>query len=99
MTEIAFLLDLVLNHKMSKEAKEHCIKRIAEVEARLTPQYAARPAVRNIDAMVQAPSTQALMEAHAVAQTPAVAAALQSRAEAIASAGKAEAGRTSPRKF
>lgn len=100
MTEIAFLLDLVLNHKMSKDAKERCIKRIAEVEARLTPQPYARPAI----VTAQAPSTQALLDAQAaalsnVAQTPAVAAALQSRAEAIANAGKVEPGKTGPRKF
>jgi hypothetical protein len=108
MTEIAFLLDLVLNHKMSKDAKERCIKRIAEVESRLQPQAVAHVFRGQVE---QAASTRALMDAHGAttvgmapisgAVTVAAQAALQSREQAIAAAasGKPEAGRTSPRKF
>ncbi len=61
----------------------------------------------NIPIVQQAPSMQRIMERHpeiavvATPVTPAAANALQQRAELIAKAvnGKAESGRTSPRKF
>lgn len=36
-TEIRFLLDLVLEHKLSADVKKLCLERISEVEANLGP--------------------------------------------------------------
>lgn len=68
MTEIRFLLDLVLNHKLPQEAKKICLERIGEVEASLT-KPASSPHM--VSPMViqhgapQSPSTQRLLNIHA----------------------------------
>jgi hypothetical protein len=109
MTELSFLLDLLLNHKLPKATKEAITGRIKEIETLAhqptitQPQWQPRPP-RN----AQSPSTQRILDEMAqepsvsqIAQTPAVAAALAARQEAISIAlsGKEEKGRSSPRKF
>lgn len=118
MTELSFLLDLLLNHKLPRPTKEAITERIKEIEMRQVqasmPRTMAARAPTN-----QSPSTQRILDEMAaegqagvpiaampvdvshVGQTPAAAAALQRRQEAIAIAvsGKEEKGRTSPRKF
>lgn len=116
MTELQFLIDLLLNHKLPPATKKLLAARIGEVEGRYQPQ-APQPWVGNARAnpSAQAPSTQKILDQmamevnppeNAVATTPAAAAALQARADAIRLAtqsqplrGKPEPGRTSPRKF
>lgn len=60
MSEIQFLLDLILNCKLPKLAKEKCLARIGEVESKLASsiQHIQRPVISPI----QAPSTQRLLE-------------------------------------
>lgn len=124
MSELSFLLELLLNHKLPKPTKEAITTRIKEVEGRIsqpvqtsgfmTTSNQARP-----PKTAQSPSTQRILDEMAaegvpigavtqqqdipaqIAQTPAAAMALASRAEAIriAVSGKEEKGRTSPRKF
>lgn len=59
MTEIRFLLDLVLKHKLPEEAQKACLERIGEVEEQLQakPVANARPAQP-----IQAASTANLIE-------------------------------------
>lgn len=66
MTEIRFLLDLVLNHKLPPGAKKLCLERIVEVEENLTIKMIS-PIQRTIE---QAPSTQRLMEAQIQTSAP-----------------------------
>jgi hypothetical protein len=62
-TEIRFLLDLVLEHKLPAEAKRLCLERIGEVEASLAsrPSQSIMPIHRPAP-QEQAPSTQRLLE-------------------------------------
>lgn len=111
MTELSFLLDLFMNHKLSKPTKQVIADRIQEVASKV--EYASGG---RVNLTKQAPSTIAAMARHGdeanppmppiepvaqIAQTPATAAALQSRKQAIAQAlsGKVEKGQTSPRKW
>lgn len=112
MTELSFLIELLLNHKLPKATQIAVKERIKEVEL-----YAAKPIAQVIPLRPQngqAPSMQRAideMEAEKqnsppapnqiAAQTPAAAEALRKRQEAIniAISGKEEPGRTSPRKF
>lgn len=69
MTEIAFLLDLVLNHKLGPAAKKRCIERIGEVEALLSTkpvflERSTQPQSIRPGMVAQAPSTQALLDAN-----------------------------------
>ena len=112
MTELSFLLDLLLNHKLTKPTQTAIKERIKEVEAQFASQP-VRPQVQRVP-NGQAPSMQAAIEAMEAekgnvppppnqipAQTAAAAGALRRRQEAIniAISGKEEPGRTSPRKF
>jgi hypothetical protein len=133
MTELTFLVELLLNHKLPKATRDLVAARIKEVEAALPRQMTpihypqpvtAQPYVTSgLSPVPQAASTLAAMARHAqnepagpiilapavppvspvavIAQTPAAAAAINARNEAINSAisGKPEKGRTSPRKF
>ena len=132
MTELRFLIHLLLEHKLPTETKKLIADRISQVETNLnagprsvqfTPGTIAtyqRPLPT-----AQAPSTQRILDAiqedsqtpeqlnqqidrvvnapnpTVIAQTPAAAAALAARQEAIriATSGKEEKGRTAPRKF
>jgi hypothetical protein len=66
-TEIAWLLDLVLNHKLSPDAKKLCLERIGEVESSLVakPSYQTTGYMAPVRGTAQAPSTQALLDAQA----------------------------------
>ncbi len=123
MTELSFLLELLLEHKLGKPTKDAIKERIKKIEAfpSWTPpinQTSMRPTKtaqspstqRILDEManeghVLSPEPQAIHEAPGmpvvIAQTPAAAAALAQRNEAIriATSGKEEKGRSSPRKF
>lgn len=106
MTELSFLIELLLNHDIPKATKDLVASRIKDVEAKIngaSPHTFASGA----NWPAQAASTMALMAKHAepieapaiIAQTPQAIAALNSRAEAMANAGKIEKGQTRPRKF
>ncbi len=132
MTELAFLLDLLLNHKLPLATKKAISERCKEVEQRLTPNnfvggtvtytpppknnlppHLANQSPSTIAKLMQHPDLVAQMsQAHVqpvvepqqpavIAQTPAAQAAINARQESInlAISGKAEKGRTSPRKF
>ncbi len=114
MTELTFLLELLLNHKLPKPTREAVTARVREVEQGLSaPRMGPAPlqSLGNVPAHLanQAPSTIAAMMKHPdlappipiPAQTPAAQAAMNARQEAInlAISGKPEKGRTSPRKF
>lgn len=107
MTQIQFLLDLILETKTLTEVRRKCKERIGEVESEMTqPQRQVRQIA---PVLAQSPSTLAALERQAgeaipqmpVAITGAAQAALAARQQAIAIAtsGVEEKGRTSPRKF
>lgn len=106
MTEIQFLVDILMNFKLPEPVKQKFIARIGEVEALLykgTKTYL--PIASQNPSLVQAPSTQKLLDEilqdgrATVIQSPVAAEALAHRQQVIAQAGKPEPGRTSPRKF
>ena len=124
-TELTFLIDLLLGHKLPMATKKAVSDRLREVEQQLQlprltqgnfvagAQISNQPMVdgrgvqqsastmailaRNPDLAAQQPASPVIQ----VAQTPAAMQAMQARNEAIAIAtsGKEEKGRTSPRKF
>lgn len=96
MTELSFLIELVLDEELPLKHRKICAERIKEVEGKLAPQPVS----------YQAPSMQRIMSEAAAAEattphTAAASRALQARQQLInqAVSGKAEPGRTSPRKF
>lgn len=105
MTELSFLISLLLNEKLPLELKGIVAERIKEVETRIQAPTFSRPVVHSPS--TQSPSTQRILDEMAseapvvIAQTPQASAALAQRAQAIAQAtsGKEEPGRRSPRKF
>lgn len=127
MSELSFLLELLLDHELPKPTKDRLAARIREVEARLpfsiTPGLAKFQESANqlvSKQLQQAPSTLALMAKHGdievtpppemppvpepvthIAQTPATAAAMNSRNEAIAQsiAGKIDKVTGRPKKW
>jgi hypothetical protein len=114
VTELSFLIDLLLNHKLPKPTREAVTARLRDVEAGYA---AAPPAPARLVAHAafanQAPSMQAIMARNpdlvppdpqpvaVIAQTPAAVQAMNSRNQAIAQAisGKTVEGQTRPRKF
>ena len=64
MTELSFLIDLLLNHKLSKPVRDIIADRIKEVETRYTPQQQQRNASREIFPSAQAASTLAILAKH-----------------------------------
>ena len=105
MTELQFLIDLLLNHKLTASTKKLISERIKVVESELTTKSQHRPMAPS---SAQAPSTQRILDEMTQPEpvTQAAAQALQSRSAAIKKAidsgpfgGKPEPGRTSPRKF
>ena len=106
MTELQFLIDLLLNHKLSAKTKQAVADRIGEVESK----YAFQTP-RSLQPAVQAPSMQKVLDEMEALNPPqpttqAAAQALQARADVIRKAASAdpfrskpEPGRTSPRKF
>lgn len=123
MTELSFLLELLLNHKLPKVTREAVTLRIKEVEAMLSakntgvsinpPAAANIPMPSHLSIATQAPSTLAAMARNGfqevpktipieqIAQTPAAAAALASRQQAIQDSRAEKIDRTTgrPRKF
>ncbi len=99
MTELTFLIELLLNHKLQKETKDAVAARIKDVEntftIRPTNLVPSKPVVAGVS--IQAASTQAILDRNPdlavvlappipveqVAQTPAAVAAMNSRAQAI----------------
>lgn len=73
MTEIQFLIDLILNGKLSASAKEKCVARIGEVEASLTKMnpkpIPQQPIIQTTTQ--QAPSMQRIIDEVAMTPTPA----------------------------
>lgn len=69
MTELSFLIELLLNHELKKETKDLIASRIKEVESNLviaprgSNQWMAQPA-QIVGAIVQAPSTMAAIARH-----------------------------------
>lgn len=114
MTELSFLIDLLLNHKLSKPTQKAIQMRITEVESN---RPAPIPRVQPMLHQGQAPSMQAKIEAmendrllnpppQAIgspiqATSMTAAQALQDRQKIInqALSGKEEPGRSSPRKY
>ena len=124
MTELSFLIDLLLNHKLPKPTKEIIAERIKQVEAERYGPMAQAGVASAIPSgsprlAQQSPSTLANLEKHGiiqaepmppipetpvvgvVAHTAAAAKALSDRNALVnqALSGRAEQGRTSPRKF
>lgn len=110
MTELSFLLDLLVNHKLTKVTKDAILLRIGQVEMAMHPKMLVPlgSGVVPPHLVGQAPSTVAAMMKHevpapapvpieAVAQTPAAAAALAARQEAMNQAMNGKG--MSPRKF
>lgn len=92
MTEIQFLLDLLLNEKLNTTVKEKLLARIGEVEQRFTQVQTRAGSTNNFSPANFAPQAP-------IVTSPAVAEALASREKLLQGAGNVEAGRTSPRKF
>ena len=66
MSELSFLIDLFMNHKLSRDTKLAIAARIKEVEARLpVGQAIQRPLPHIPNSTNQSASTIALMEKHA----------------------------------
>lgn len=115
MTELSFLIDLLLNQKLPKPVRDLISIRIKEVETTINSGAFPRMQRSSPPPSIQSASTLALLEKHGplptiemppvpveeIAQTPQTAAALVSRQEAISNSmtGKVEKGRTSPRKW
>lgn len=113
MSELSFLIDLLMNHKLSKPTKELIAARIKEVESLMTMTHAYLPANAKISTYLgppQAASTLALLEKHGplpipeipveqIAQTPATAAAMNDRAATMAGIKKHDPNTGRPRKF
>lgn len=111
MTELQWLIKILTQQKLSSSMKDLFIERIGEVEAILSSQRGPARPMPLPPLGQQAVSTQKIIDGmvyptegsipQVIAQTPATAAALESRQQAIkiATSGKPEAGRTSPRKF
>lgn len=75
MTELSFLIDLLLNHRLQKGTKEVIQQRIKDVEAGMAmpmqvPRAVAMPAHLSPAIAMQSPSTQALMAKHAAMGEP-----------------------------
>lgn len=66
MTELQFLIDLLLNHRLTKQTKDLIAKRIGDVEASYAkiqkPIAAAQSGARMVNGVMQAASTAAALE-------------------------------------
>ncbi len=111
MTELDFLLELLINHKLQKPTKTAILERIKIIQERPNAPAGAG-SVRPSAVTAQAPSTQRILEANpdltpaVVAQTPETVQALATRAAAIQRAaatgaftGKPEPGMKGPKKW
>jgi hypothetical protein len=115
MSELSFLVDLLVNHKLPKATSDVILARLKEVEVSLEAsreiQFPIQPRAMAPGAPRQAASTQAILDRNPdlaaaipieqVAQTPAAMAAMASRSAAIAESmsGKVDKVTGRPRKF
>lgn len=104
MTELGFLLDLLLNEELPLTLKKTVAERIKEVEQKLMQPTVIIPTSRPIT-QAQAPSTQRILDEMdqqapgILVASQAASQAMASRQEAISKATQIEPGRKSPRKF
>lgn len=99
MTELSFLIKLLLNDELPKTIKAEVAERIGEVEAELVHKpFANKVGVPIGNAGSSGYQGAASLEPP-IPITPQASAALQARQEAMSKAGKIEPGRTSARKF
>jgi hypothetical protein len=99
MTEIRFLLDLILTEKMSVNAKKKCIERIGEVEAKLqqpgiatqSPPSRVNAQVHTVDpnGIVQSASTLAALARQEVSPAPVQASSIQQHIPVLSAAQRA----------
>ena len=89
MTELSFLLELLLNHKLPKATQLAIRDRIGSIQLEASLPAPRKPIIQGPEPVAQ------------IAQSPAAAQALAQRQAAIQAAlsDKPEQGRTSPRKF
>ncbi len=70
MSELSFLIELLLNHKLPKATKDAIAARIKEVEAlphtRVQDRWQPQSSAQALQQAAQAPSTLALMAKHGV---------------------------------
>jgi hypothetical protein len=107
MSELSFLIDLLLNERLSGAVRAKIAERVKVVESQMITQKSIIPLpISPAQAQGQSPSTIAAMARHAqepapIVNSPAAQAALQNREIALAESmsGKPPPGRTSPRKF
>jgi hypothetical protein len=67
MTELSFLIELLLNHDLPKATKDLIAERIKEVESKLYVTQSPKPALQQVSYVTgpqQAPSTLAAMARH-----------------------------------
>lgn len=72
MTELKWLVELILKHELPDKTKNHVLKRIGAVEEQYSGGMVTRsqPKPQINQQMQQAPSTLALMEKHGIDPTP-----------------------------
>lgn len=109
MTELTFLIELLLNHKVAKPTRDAIASRIKDVEALMLTIPPAHPTRPMPSVGLQAPSMQAIIDRNpdiaqpvaVIAQTPGAVAAINSRNQAIneSMAGKVDKVTGRPRKF
>lgn len=93
MTELTFLLEILLNHKLQKPTKDLILNRIKEIESSHVATPTQRPRIVDTTPMT-------IKEIDPATQNATVAKALLDRQKLIADpAANTEPGRTSPRKF
>lgn len=113
MSELSFLIELLLNHRLQKGTKDAIASRIKDIEANGNSRSPSVPLHRPVvhGGSVQAASTQAILDRNPdlavalappipveqVAQTPAAVAAMNSRQQAMSGVVDKTTGR--PRKF
>lgn len=92
MTEISFLIELLLNHKLTKATKDLIAERIKAIQIPVTQAHPTTITYNTSGLVTQVASTVAAMVKHAetaplpveqIAQTPATAAAMQHRQDMI----------------
>jgi lambda repressor-like predicted transcriptional regulator len=113
LSELSYLLHLLMDYKLSKPVQDDIRTRIKEIEAKPAvpvmmgrslnvPANMAGQSPSTIANMLKDPAPQsAALPQEAIVASPAAAQAMQARAHAIQAAmsTKPEPGRTSPRKF
>lgn len=70
MTELQFLIDLLLNHKLSPTTKKLVAERVSFVEEQMRPNKPTVPHRTMPNIPVQAPSTQAILDREAGLDVP-----------------------------